>query len=267
MRIKLNVLLAKTEQLAPSFKRMISDRLDWFKNHQGSFKGIKKTYSPKPDTIDLPNERQTTRVVSTVKENLDWIEETAQEYIDNLFAVEATNASGTAVAELKVDGVSFGTLSSLELLRLRSLLDSEGFEDMYKTIPVRSDSENWDETLDPEYQGRDIFENKMLQGTKKSITKENYILTDPNVPYLKDTSKYQPVVATKDTIIEIGDYTIQHFTGEATHRERAEILRRRSKLIVAITEALKVANEVEATQSNLKAKSIFSYLHTGTIVE
>lgn len=128
IKLKLNVLLAKTEHSASQFKKLIQDYVGFFKGKQGEFKGVKKTYSPKEGTIDEPSMRSSVSVVTTVGEKLQWLEETSQEHIDNLFSVEATNASGKAVADLTVDGISFGSLSSLELLRLKSLLESGDLE-------------------------------------------------------------------------------------------------------------------------------------------
>lgn len=263
--MKLNVLLAKTEKSASSYKEILKGYLAFFKGHQDQFKGVLRTYTPREGTIDEPSKRGNKVVVTTVEEKLQWLEETAAEYINSLFAVEATNAGSFAKAKLEVDGVYFGELSSLELLRLKSLLEGDNLEDVYKNIPVRPENELWDKTTNEQYMERDVYESKMQEGVSKSILKENYILPDPNIQYLKNDSKYTPQLGTKDTIIELGNYTVQHFTGEYSHRERAEIIRRRSKLLLAVIEALKVANEQEIIESALTAKKIFGYLHRGEL--
>lgn len=261
--MKLNVLLAKTEHSASQFKKVISDYVTFFKSKQPEFRGIKKTYAPKPDTIDLPSERAFSSVVTTVGEKLEWLESTAKEHIDNLFSVEATNASGQATAELVVGGKSWGNLTSLELLRLKSLIESGDLEQLYSNIPVRSDSDIWTKTKEDLYSNREVYEGPLLEGVKKSIAKETFILPDPNVQYLKDTSKYVPQTSTKDTIIDLGNYTVQHFSGEYTHKRRAEILKRRSTLLSAVIEALKTANEAEQIPSQINADRLFAYLHKG----
>lgn len=100
-----------------------------------------------------------------------------------------------------------------------------------------------------------------LSGIEKSIVKEAIIVQDPNVQYLKDTSSYKPQLVTKDSVIELGDYTYQKFSGEWSHRQRAELLARRSKLLTAVIQALKECNEVECKNSTLTADKIFGYLH------
>jgi hypothetical protein len=114
------------------------------------------------------------------------------------------------------------------------------------------------------YANRNIFESSQRVGVHKSVQKESYILPDPNIGKT-DGGKYTPQIATKDTIIELGDYTFQKFSGEASHVERANILARRSKLLVAVIEALKVANDVEAIPSDMTADKIFNYLHKGVL--
>lgn len=262
---KLNTLLAKTDHLATSYKNSIKDYLHFFKDKQSAFKGEKKTYEPKPGTIDVISERGNKIVVTTVDEKLDWLKETNSEYIDSLFSQEATNASGLAKAKLIVEGVEFGEFSSLELLRLKSLIENGDIEQMYSNIPVRGDDEDWNKTSEDQYKSRNVYESKKQEGVRKSITKESYIISDPNVKELKDSSSYKPQVATKDTVTELGDYTYQKFSGEWSHRERAELLRRRTKLLSAVIEALKISNEAEAISSNMTADKLFGYLHTGKI--
>ncbi len=260
--MKLNVLLAKTEHSASQFKKLLSDYVAYFKGKQSDFKGIKKTYTPREGVIDEPQMRGTLQIVTTVGEKLDWLKSTTAQHIDNLFAVEATNSSGTAKANLIVGDIDFGSMSSLELLRLNSMLDNGDFDAMYQNIPVRSDAETWVPTTNEMYAKRaGVMEAPLSSGIKKSITKEDYILKDPNLEGLKDT----PVVKTKDTIIELGDYTIQHFSGESSHRERAEILRRKSLLKSAVIEALKVANDAPVMSSEMTSAKLFGYLHEGKI--
>ena len=48
--IKLNTLLAKVEHGTSTFNRMIGDYAVFFKNKQGMFEGIKKTFKPRDAT-------------------------------------------------------------------------------------------------------------------------------------------------------------------------------------------------------------------------
>lgn len=262
--IKLNVLLAKTDHLASVFKKGLEDYVKFFKTAQGAFKGEKKTYEPKPNTVDLPGERQNKLVVTTVEEKLKWLQDNSKEYVDALFSQEKTNASGVAKAQLIIEGQSMGEYTSMELLRLKSLLEGGTFKEMHENIPVRNDDENWTRTSAEMYSGRNVYESSQKVGVHKSVMKESYILTDPNIGKT-DGGKYTPQIATKDTIIELGDYTYQKFSGEASHVERANILARRSKMLVAVIEALKVSNEVDSIPSEMTSDKIFNYLYEGKL--
>jgi hypothetical protein len=263
--MKMNVLLAKTDHTESQFKALIKDYITFFKNNQGAFRGVRSTYEPRAGTIDDPNKRGFTLVVTTVSEKFKWLEDVAGPHINALLNLEATNASGTAKAELIVDGQSMGEYSSLELLRLISILEKGDLEAMYSNIPVRTETETWRRTEDSAYTGREVYENDLTRGINKTTVKEDYILADPNAERYREGISITPQVSHRSTIVELGDYTVQRFSGEITHRERAEILLRRTKLIAALKEALKKANEAEVVNSQMTAERLFSYIHRGVI--
>lgn len=259
--MKLNVLLAKVESSTPVFRKLISDYKKYFDDKQSAFRGIKKTYTPREGTKDEESKRGVVKVITTVDEKLQYLEETTKDHIKNVMNVEATNASGTAKVALIVDDVNFGVLSTLELMKLKSILEKEGLEAMYAAIPVRSDAEIWDPTTNEEYKDRAIWETPLLSGAAKSIEKEEYILEDPNLKNMTDSSRYTPQRAVRSTVIELGDYTVQNFSGEETHRYRATILARRSKLLEAVNAALKEANDAQVVISEFDVTKLFTYLH------
>lgn len=258
--IRLNVLLGKTDYLASTFAGMLKDYISFFKKGQGAFTGEKRTYTPRPGTVDEPSKRKNDLVQTTVTEKFDWFKENAKPYIDNLFSVEATNASGKAKAELVVDGDSWGEFSSLELLRLKSILEHNDLKGMLENIPVRSDSVNWNKSVNEMYQDRDVYETELSEGVEKTTERTSYVLDDPNIGKLKDAGSYQPQIATKNIVTELGDYTHQKFSGELSQRQKAEILKKRSTLLASVIEALKECNNVEAVESGLNSDKIFGYL-------
>ena len=103
----------------------------------------------------------------------------------------------------------------------------------------------------------------MIVGIQRSSEKEEVILKDPNLNPEKLPANYVAKTTIKTKTIEVGDYTSQIFSGEWNHRQRAELLRRRSALLKAVIEALKVVNDVEATQSDLDVKKLLNYIHQG----
>lgn len=253
--------LAKTESLQGSFKKLLVDTGKFFDKSQGAFKGVKKTYTAMADTIDQPNYRGNTRVITTVDEKLSYVIETASEYLNAVFDLEKTNSTGVAKAMLIVDDVEFGELSSLELLRLRGILESQELLNMYSNIPVREETKVWNKSDNAEYADRNIWEDDILKGQATTTEKEAYILVDPNTD--AGSPNYKAQVAQKETKKILGEYTAQNFSGEFTHTERAHILGRISKLKTAVNIALKEANDCELSKSNMTGTKIFNYLHSG----
>ena len=229
---------------------------------RGAFKGEKKTYTAKDGTIDDPSKRGNVLVVTTVAEKLTWLSENSAKYIDALFSQEATNASGTVKAALVVDGVKWGDFSTLELLKLKSLLDSEDLKTLYTTLPVRADNKIWANSDNPTYAGRAIFQTPEDTGTSRTTVKEPYILPDPNCQ--PNSPGYKPQVVQRDITQELGTYTRQEYSGEILHVERANMLLRMEKLRVAVVEALKVANEADVVESGLSANLLFNWINAGT---
>lgn len=259
--MKLNVLLAKTELLSKHFTGMVKDYCSYFSKNQGDFKGVRATYEAAEGMVDDPSKRGFNQVVTTVDEKFEYFQSSSKEYINALFSQEATNASGNAKAPLMVEGEEWGVFSSLELLRLKSLVENKELERMFLSIPVRSDALDWKESSDETYKDRKgIYELPKVEGEAKTTVKESYILPDPNISKIKDSANYTPQVAVKNNTVTVGTYTQQGFSGEYSHKQRASILRRRTILLTAITEALKVCNEVEAVESGITSDKIFNYL-------
>lgn len=261
--MKLFVHLAKAEHAASSFRKMIKDCTQFFKGNQGAFQGLRRTYEAAEGKIDEPSKREFKKIVTTVDEKLSWIYQNSNDYIDNLFTIEATNASGNPKAALMVENLHFGNLSSLELLRLKSLLETGELEEFYGSIPVRGEAEIWKPTEEEMYAGRSVFENNIIRSKNHSTEKEDYILLDPNIG--KDPNyNPAPVRAVHTTNIVLGDSSYQKFSGEYSHRQRAEILRRRSVLLTEVIAALKQCNDVEAVSSEVTSNKLFNYLHYGS---
>ena len=259
----MNTLLAKVEHGAASFNRMVGDYFAFFKNKQGMFEGIKKTFKPREGYQEDARYMGTTKVATTVDEKLQWFEENAVPYLKNLFSIESTNSKGAKKVELKVGNVSFGFLTALDLMRLKTVLTKKEWEEMYNNIPVRSDAEVWEPCTDGEYAGREIFQTPMQTGVTRTTESEEVILKDPNLDPAKLPANYNAKTTIKKRTVETGDYTLQKFTGAWTQRQRAELLRRRSQLLAAVIEALKEVNDVESEDSNLDVEGLINFLHHG----
>lgn len=259
----MNTLLAKVEHGASRFSRMIADYSSFFKRNQGAFLGIKKTFVPKDGYSEDSRYMGTVKVITTVDEKLDWFEKQAIPYLKDLFTVESTNSKGANKVELVVDGVSFGFLTALDLMRLKSLLSKKEWDEMYTNIPVRSDADVWEPCTDPEYAGREILQTHMAKGVTRTTETEEVILKDPNLDPAHLPANYNARTTLKKKTVDTGDYTLQNFTGAWSQRERAELLRRRSQILAAVIEALKEVNDVPAEKENLDIEGLINFLHHG----
>lgn len=68
---------------------MVGDYAAFFKKNQGMFQGIKKTFKPRDGYAEDARYMGT-----TVEEKLEWFEQNSIPYLNELFAVEATNSAG-----------------------------------------------------------------------------------------------------------------------------------------------------------------------------
>lgn len=257
--LKMNTLLAITNAEAGNYKAMVKDYGRFFSGKQGAFVGERGTYEAEPNTVDDESKKKNAIVQTTVDEKLNWFKDNAGNYLNNLFTMEKSNAFGVT-AELIVDGESWGTLSTLELLRLKGTLEDSNFLGMLQNIPVRSDSENWVETSAEQYGNRKVFESPLQKGQVKTTLKETYILPDPNIGKMKDAGTYQPQLGQTNKVVILGEYTKQNFSGEWSQRQRAELLKRRNLLYNSVVEALKVANEAEVDNPSKVGSQLLDYL-------
>lgn len=261
--LKMNTLLAKVDHATASVTKLFSDYVQFFKNKQGMFRGSKKTFVPRDGYVEDPTKMGTTVVATTVDEKMDWFNEQFKNWLNDVFSVEATNSKGAKTVELVVDDKSFGNLTALELMRLKSILTNKDLEAVFANIPVRSDSEVWTPAQDPEYNGRKVFETALIKGVTRTTEKEEVILKDPNLDPAHLPANYQAKTTIKSKTVETGDYTSQSFTGEWTQRQRAELLRRRSTLLAAVIEALKVVNDTPVENPNLDVNAVVDYIYRG----
>ncbi len=251
---KLSVYLGLREKVESTFKNMSDDMFDKFKNKPGLFRGTRKTYDALPGYADDDTKRTFVAVASTVAEQLDWFKEYTKDYFGVVFGIERTNAKAVVEAELIVDGVSWGTYTSLELLRLKSILDGH-FRKMIGQLPVRNEQIIWKESSDPAWAGRKVWESTLIEGKSKTTLKDSYIMSDPHA----DKPGRAPQVAEKSIQVDTGKYTIQDFSGEISMRERAVKLAKLDALYKGVIAALETANDAVVVESDLGEK-VVNYL-------
>lgn len=259
----MNTLLAKQENTKGKMGSYLSRTTKDLQN-VSRFRGQKKTYEPLPDMPDDQSMRANVPVAVTVDEQLSEIQNgVLKQWLEETFAIEATNSLGAKRVPLIVDGNYFGELSAIELLRLKSFLTTEGIKNMFSSIPVRQDDRIWNVSENPDFNGRSIFETEMLKGTKKTSETFEEILQDPNVDKNNLPSSYRPAVTKRLRTYEQGRYTVQDFSGEWSRKQKADLLERVDKLLDAVVAAMKDVNDVVAEKSNLDTESLMAYMLSG----
>ena len=251
MNKKQSVLLGLREKLEKTFGGMLDDFLQKFKNKQGLFQGWNKTYTALEGFADDPTKRSFQKVSGTVTEQLDWFKKYTVDYFTTVLSIEKTNSTGIT-SELVVAGTSWGQYSTLELLRLKSIMDGK-LKAILAELPIRDEKVIWEKTTKDYYGTRDVWETPVVSGFSKTTLKRTEIVNDPHI---KDTPGRPPVVASLDTQVNTGEFTDQRFSGEITMLERAEMLARYDQLYTGIIEALENANNVESVTSDLGQKFI-----------
>lgn len=258
MKKTMTVLLGLRDKVESNFKNMLTDMAQKFSKKQGLFLGEKKTYQALDSYADDPTKRGFTNVQSTVEEQLGFMQQETKDFMNVVFSIEKTNASGNVVANLIVDGEDWGEYTSLELLRLKTTLDNSRLKEIYQHLPVRTATDIWSVSEDENHADRAIFQTELDEGHSKTTLKESYILPDPHAG--EGTSR-PPIVADKSTQVNVGRYTVQKFSGAISMKERANMIVRYNSLYKAVVVALAEANQVEAVQSDLGTK-VFEYIHS-----
>ena len=256
----LHLLLALRESHDKTYKNCITDMLDKFQKKQTLFMGERKIHTAVDGYLQDPAKVSFKKVASTVAEQLEWLKDTILPGLNELFSIEKTNSSGKATAELMVEDKSWGTFSSLELLRLKSILENPILKKMYAEIPIRKESEIWKKSEDPLYrETAGIFQSELQEGDTRTTIKKKIIVDDPHV---KDAPNRPPIVDELTETVKTGTYSVQFFSGESSVEERAYMLKRLDILHKAVIAALERANSIDAVESTL-GNRIFDYIHTG----
>ena len=123
---------------------------------------------------------------------------------------------------------------------------------MIDELPIRQESQIWKITTDSTYTGRDVYETPIDSGFSKTTLKETIIVHDPHA----DKPGRQPVSANIDKQVNVGEYTIQNFSGAITNLERATFKVKYNELYTAVIEALEKANNAESVESDLGDKML-----------
>jgi hypothetical protein len=188
-----------------------------------------------------------TPVQNTVPQNLNYMAGVVGSWLDVVMTKECTNQA--AVADVVIDGVTIiEKAPATYLLFLENNL--KGLRELYMALPTLAPGIDW---AKDEARGKDIW--KSPQAT--TIKTEN-IVEQVRLPQSSDKHPDQYVAQTR--VKNVGEYKSMQYSAMITVADKAEIIARLDRFLMAVKSARMKANDVEAKLSNCSV-NVFKYLH------
>lgn len=243
---QLHQILAVESEKKSTASSMLAEAIKTFQSKQSHFDGETRRYDKQvDDSDDLPNEHK--EVVTNVKERLEYTLGFLGDVLDVVLQKEETNASGTAVAELKVGDVEFGTFAATSLLQMESQL--KALRGLYNTIP----------TLDPVKKWKKNTQNGLWETGEetsfRSLKKKKVLVLHPA------TDKHPAQTAVIEEDVQVGTWSKSYASGRITPLQKSQLLGNIDKLINAVKKARSIANNAEVRSVKV-AKKIFDFINS-----
>jgi hypothetical protein len=235
----LHQLLAFESAEVSKSKKAVEELKNAFANKQIQFDGHSRVYVPDNENYDrVDNEYR--EVVSTVNEKLSAFSKVMAQAMDTVLAKEETNSSGTAKAELIVDGVNFGEFAATSLLYLEKVLLE--VKKVLESILTLHSGIAWNFNSDTG-----------LYQTDKTVTYRNLKEIVPIVLY-EATKEHPAQVKESSRTVKVGEYHENHFSGRIFQKKKNEILDRMDLLIKEVKSAREKANAVPVKEVHVANK-------------
>lgn len=248
---KFHELLAIVNDRIAQFTKILDEARATFQKKDAHFDGQVRTYQPLADDgVKLAPESK--QVVTTVAQKLDHVRKVAVTAIDAVVSKEETNSSGTANADLVINGESLGTFSATALLSLENNFTK--IRNMYNAIPTRDADKVW--TPDPESDAN-IFRTETIETTRVERIKIAIELHAGN-------ERHAPQVQLSEEPTAVGTWSVYQLSGKLTSGQKADLLSNIDDVLVAIKRARARANNVEAKQVKI-ANALFDIIHADVI--
>ena len=243
--IMLHQLLAFESDEVNRAKKVLEEAKDTFSTKQIHFDGKYRTYHPDSDDGDMVD-NEYKDIVTTVEKKVAYVSRMVSKAMDVVLTKEETNASGTARAELVVDGICFGSFSATSLLYLEKTLSE--IRRVYEAMPTLQPGKTWIFNKD-----LDIYE------TPQSITYRNIKEIVPII-LTPATDKFPANVKEGSRNVKVGEYHEIERSGRVYPRVKSDVLERIDSLIKEVKSTREKANSVQVKQVNV-AEQIFSLIN------
>ncbi|MDX2305123.1 MAG: hypothetical protein NW226_20095 [Microscillaceae bacterium] len=250
---KLHAILAVEATNKAQSEKLLEEQSSNFSKNDSRFDGLTRVLIP----LEGEGERMTTdnKIINyTVIENVAYVTEIVCKYLNTTLSKEETNSSGTAKAELIIEGQNFGEVSATSLLSLENYLAK--VRRFYETIP----------TLDPTKDWKD--DAGKARGYKKTDPEHKY-KTEKRTKHIvvhPPTEHFAAEIRESTIDVQVGKYETIYTSTKISTRDKAELLTRIDRVIEAVKVARAKANEAEAVQTDLATK-LFNYINKGIILE
>ena len=244
---QLHSLLAVEQDLVQQSNNVLSEASSFFVKKSDHFDGLKKVYVSKEEGDDeVPPEGK--EVVSTVKEQLDYVAESFVKAIDATISKEQTNSSGNAKADLKIGENTF-SLSATALLSLEKNLTK--YRDLCKTIPTLDETKAW---------VKDTSTDREIKKTEKQLIYRTKKKRVPLVLY-EATDRHPAQVQIQEIDAQVGQYEQTYYSGRIFSLDKSNLLAKIDSLLLDVKKAREEANQVEAIQVKI-GRAIIEYFNS-----
>lgn len=250
---KLHAVLAVEATNKAQSEKILNEQSSNFTKNDSRFDGLTRVLIP----LEGEGERMTTdnKIINyTVIENVAYVSDVVCKYLNTTLTKEETNSSGTARAELVIDGTSYGEVSATSLLALENYLTK--VRRFYETIPTLDPTKDW---KDDEGKQKG-FKKTDAEYKYKTEKRTKHIVVHP------PTENFPAEIRESNTDVQVGKYETIYTSTKISTRDKAELLTRIDKVIEAVKKTRSKANEAEAIQSELATK-LFGYINKGIISE
>lgn len=254
---KLHQLLAIEPTRQSAATKQIAERIATFKNKVTMYNGqtrILRMFG-KDDTNRMELEAIeakdyiNTPVQATVPKDMNYMAGVVGGWLDTVLRKEFANQ--TAKADVIVDGVVLiKDAPALFLLGMETSLKQ--LRDVYEGAPTLPPGIEWVHA--PEI-GSNIY--KMSAPDKDLKTLK---VTD-HKQLRQSTDKHPDTWVVVETAKNVGEFTVNKSTGVISVADKAALITRFDKLLMAIKDARTRANEVEVVMTNKCSDNVFRFLH------
>lgn len=246
---KLHELLAIEGDREGNYKRVMEEAVITFTKKTDHFVGqIRRLEMFDQAEQDL-NTEERKELVTTVKDKLNYVQESVVQYLDIVLRKELTNQLATA--DLIIDGVMLATkLPATFLLGLETKF--KNIRAMYETLPTLDPGIKW---VEDAKLGKNVYITAYPDEKFKTAKKfQHQVLVAP-------TDKHPAQVEKWEEQIPVGKYTTTAWSGKISPAEKSALLGKIDKLIQAAKQARMRANNIDAIDRQV-GKVLCDYINS-----